>query len=129
MTGSRAVWYRLGVLLVFAVLVLGQSVLPAGHLASEETKAEDSGRSCETSDARHVDKDGCPHEHDGEHDPSTCGICKQLMLAKSLVVGSTNDEYIVEFVEVPDGRVIGLVHRARPELANARPRGPPAADL
>jgi hypothetical protein len=32
-------------------------------------------------------------------------------------------------VEVPDGRVIGLVHRAKPELATAPPRGPPATDL
>ncbi len=125
---SRAGWQRLGALLVFLALVLGQTLLPAAHDDPADHRSAELAQHDHDDDVGH-DPATCPHEGEHEHDPSTCGICKQLFLAKSLVSTSEREEFIVEFVEVPDGRVIGLVHRAKPELATAPPRGPPAADL
>lgn len=120
---------RLGALVLFLCLVLGQSVLQSVHDAPVSRGVIDD-RSAPAHDAvAAAEQTGCPHEHEHDHDPTKCGICKQLFLAKSLVAADQPDDFIVEFIEVPDGRVIGLVRRANPELANARNRGPPAADL
>ncbi len=128
---SREFVQRIGALLVFAALVFGQSLLQNSHDESSEGVCLSTSPDLQSADHSHApgESDDCPNKNQHNHDPEKCGICKQLLLAKTLVSGERAPDFVVEFVEVPDGRVIGLVHRAKPELASAPTRGPPATDL
>jgi len=123
---------RITVGFLFALLCFGPSLLGRAHLeqVAHDSDSGSHSTACTSHSHKHDSHDDSEDHTDsdgsGKHDPSTCTVCLQLMLAKAAAATSTDDPAFLEFIEVPDGRIIAVIRPFKTgTVSEAAPRGPP----
>ncbi len=126
---------RVTVSLLFALLCFGPSFL--GRLHLQHVFDHDSGPSSHCVAAHDHDDSPAHHHHDhhqddstedrpSNHDPASCNVCLQLLLAKAAAASTADSQAFLELIEVADGRIIAVVKPGTSAtLTEAAPRAPP----